>query len=420
MRILLLTDIPPCTNLTAGLIINKWCDFLFEEKQEIICATIGDRSLKFEIPQDKKEKIKFLNITKPREDWSIPSHGRKYRSILGGIRSFIINNAIAIFQLPQMAFQISKFAKQNKADLLFVSIQGQTLTRLVRMVAKLSGLQYVAQTWDPLEWWLKGYEVDKITSRINIKEFGLVAKNARRFATMSWAMSNIFEKDYGATCVTNLPGLSDEEIKPKYVGKRKQFVIGFAGQLYAKDEFKILVEALDELGWYYKGKEIIIELYGDKFDSQYEGHEHIRFNGYCNQTQLLPLLASMDLLYCPYWFDQEYKKACQISFPSKLTSYLKTRVPVLVHAPSYASPRILLEKYKAAYICGSMDKNDMIELLKAVLNDERRKDFGNRGYKLFKEYFTYKQMKASLLASLGLLAEKNISKFESLRNIYEK
>lgn len=418
MRILLLTDIPPCENYTAGIIVNKWCDFLLEEKHEIVCALVKEPSLEFDIPLDKKEKITFLEIMKPREYWNTTKLGI-FNAIYGFFRSLYMNNKIALKDLPKIADQIVNFAKDNKSELVFVLIQGQTLTRLVRIVSNLSGLKYVAQTWDPLEWWLKDYGFDKITSAINMREFSRVAKHAKCFASMSWAMSNMFETEYGAKCITNIPGLEVGKVKPSDISLKDKFVIAFAGQLYAIKELDILVKALEKMDWKHNGREIKLVLYGKKFDDKYNKYEGIKIKGYVPQGKLLSLLASADLLYCPYWFDKEFEKASRISFPSKLTSYLKSGVPVLVHAPSYASPRIFLEEYNAAYICGSMKEDDMVVKLKEIIEDSNRKTIANRGYDLFERYLTYKQMKKSLFASLGIIKRSEVMKFESVRKIYE-
>lgn len=419
MNILFLTDIPPCTNFTAGIIVNKWCDFLIEEGHEVAFALVHEPSLNFDIPEDKVTKIKFLKIPKPREYWNIPK-GNSTRSMFGEIRSLVMNNKIAIFDIPKIAKTIEEFGKEQKVDLVFALIQGQTLTRLVRKVSKNIKVPYVAQCWDPLEWWLRDYGFDKITSMINMFEFATVAKNARKFAAMSWSMSNMFENDYSAKCVTNIPGLESGRVKIQKKDVGNSFKIAFAGQLYAIKEFEVLIKALDLIDWKFDGRKIHLELFGKTFDEKYKNNKNIKIKGYVNQAELLKELASADLLYCPYWFDKNSEKACRISFPSKLTSYLKTAKPVLMHAPSYASPRILLEEYKAAYICDSLDVNDMLKLLKRIILDSNRESVGERGYKVFERFLTYEQMKKSLFTSLGIIKTKEIAKFESVRKIFKK
>jgi len=419
MKILFLTDIPPCTNFTAGIIVNKWCDFLLEEGHEVSISLVGEPSLNFEIPEDKSSRIKFLKIPKPREYWNIPTKSSK-RSAIGEIRSFIMNNKIAIFDIPKIAKTISDFGKAERVDIVFSLIQGQTLTRLTRKVSKGIGIPYVAQCWDPLEWWLRDYGFDKISSMINMLEFAEVAKHARKFASMSWGMSNVFEREYSAKCVTNVPGLEAGRVQTKSKEKKNIFKIAFAGQLYATEEFDVLIKALDQMDWQLNEKKIQLELFGKTFDEKYVQHKNIKINGYLNQEELLHELASADLLYCPYWFDKKFEKACRISFPSKLTSYLKTAKPILMHAPHYASPRILLEEYKAAYICESLDINEMGSLLRRIILRTERESIGERGYKVFERFLTYEQMKKSLFVSLGIMKKKEIAKFESIRKIYER
>ncbi len=419
MKILFLTDIPPCTNFTAGIIVNKWCDFLLEEGHEVSVSLVGEPSLNFEIPEDKNSRVKFLKIPKPREYWNIPTKKSK-RSTIGEIRSFIMNNKIAIFNIPRIAKAISDFGKTENVDIVFSLIQGQTLTRLTRQVSRRIGVPYVAQCWDPLEWWLRDYGFDKITSMINMLEFAEVAKHARKFASMSWAMSNVFEKEYSAKCVTNVPGLESGRVQPKSKEKKNIFKIAFAGQLYATEEFDVLIKALDQMNWQLNEKKIQLELFGKTFDEKYVQHKNIRIKGYMNQEKLLQELASADLLYCPYWFDKKFEKACRISFPSKLTSYLKTAKPILMHAPHYASPRILLEEYKAAYICESLDLDEMGKLLRRIISRTEKESIGERGYKVFEKFLTYEQMKKSLFVSLGIMKKKEIAKFESIRKIYER
>jgi hypothetical protein len=418
MKLLFISDCPPCKNYTGGLVINSWCDFLLEEGHEIYFALIKDRNLKPDISKDKTQKIKFLEIEKPKEYWGL-DQDVKFKKIRENLRSLFHNNLNALIKLPQIASKISKFAKENNCELILVSIQGQTITRLVRKVTKKTKLEYVAQIWDPLEWWMKEYKFDPLTKFINIHKFKSVIRGARKFMAMSWAMSNEFENKYQVRAITNIPGLNKGKISySKKHDENNIFVISYAGQLYAREEFDSLIEGLKKINWSYKGKQIILNLYGAHFDKKYHNTPQININGYIKQEKLLNVLAESDLLYCPYWFSKEFSKVSRISFPAKLVTYLKTGKPVLVHAPEYASPRILLGEYKAAYICDSLNVNDIIEVLKKIIQDNNRDIIGQKGFEVFKKFITYESMKNSLLASLDLISENEVRKFENIRKIY--
>lgn len=417
MKLLILSDIPPCTNYTAGIVMNKWCDFLLEEGHKIFFALVMDPNLDPIIPKDKINKIEFLKINKPKEIWNREEKS-KASEILNAFRSFLDNNSNRIYLIPKIAKKISIFSKQNECSLMFASVQGQTITQLVRRVSRKSSIDYVAQTWDPLEWWLKQHRFDFISSYINKKEFAKMAKGARCFGAMSWAMSKEFEKEYGVKCVTNIPSLESGKLSKVTRKKNNRYVIGYAGQLYATEEFDVLVAALNELGWNYKGKDIVINLYGSYFDGKYHTIKGIKIYPHINQDKLLSILAKSDLLYCPYWFSNEFEYAARISFPSKLTTYLKTGVPILIHAPEYASPRIFLESNNAAYLSDSLEVKSMLKKIKEIIDSHENNEYVDRGYELFEKYLTYDQMKKSLLVSLGLVDRKEIQEFESFRKIF--
>ncbi len=95
MNILLFSDIPPCTNYTAGIVLNIMCDFLLEAGHRVSCFTVMDKSLDAKIPEDKLARMSFANVDKPRENWGLGT--------FKGLASFVGNNAAALFRLPLIA-----------------------------------------------------------------------------------------------------------------------------------------------------------------------------------------------------------------------------------------------------------------------------------------------------------------------------
>ena len=419
-RIMILSDIGPCTNITSGIVLNKWCDFLLEEGHELFYVLVKDPNVKMDIPKDKNEKIKFLNFEKPVEGWGYDSNKLSKR-VKGKIRSFVKNNQVKRTTLPEISKSIIEFIKYNDIEIMLSSIQGQTITWLTNDLINKTKIYHVSQTWDPLEWWLDAFKFDYITKKVDLKLFGRVCKKSDTFMGMSWAMSNEFEKKYHAHCVTNIPSL-EEELKPikKKKTNKNIFNIALSGQIYAKDEFDLLVTTCDKLNWKYKGKEIFINLYGSYFDEKYKKYKNIIINDHMLQDKLIEELRKMDLLYCPYWFDKKYKKPATLSFPGKIVTYLKVGQPILMHGPKYASPLIFVKEFDAAYICDTNDEDKFIEQLKRIIEDNNTDKMIKNANILFNKYLTYKSMKNSLLVSLGLLDTKYNQNLEGIRKIYEK
>ena len=129
--------------------------------------------------------------------------------------------------------------------------------------------------------------------------------------------------------------------------------------------------------------------------------------GWLHQDELLSELAQTDLLYCPYWFSEQFRLPSTLSFPSKLSTYLKTGVPTLVHAPDYASPRKFVEQNDVGYICGTLDPNTIRDVLNYVFSstEEERKERGLRGYHTFLGYLTTEHMRTAFFEALGIATE---------------
>ena len=146
MKIMLLTDIPPCMNFTAGIVLNKMCDFLLNAGHEVCCFAVKDVSVDAVIPSDKLERMKFHIVEKPVEGWG---HLR-----FGPIASYIGNHYTAAFVLPGIARQAGAFAKENQVELIWSVVQGQTMIKLTEPAAHCAGLPFVIQVLDLAVCWL--------------------------------------------------------------------------------------------------------------------------------------------------------------------------------------------------------------------------------------------------------------------------
>lgn len=401
MRIMLFSDIPPCRNFTAGIVLNKMCDFLLEEGHEVCCYTVKHKDVDAVIPQDKFERMRFQSVEKPRENWG--------QTFLKGAGSFIGNNAVALFRLPTIARSAVAFARENQVELVWSVVQGQSMIRLANLVARYSKLPYVVQVWDPPEWWMMENCVDTHTTALVMKVFGAILKRAECCIAASWAMAEDYRQRFH--CQKAIPvilGFPSGLAAPKGKKDTNKFVIALSGQIYAAEEFYALLHTLNRMHWNYREKQIIVRLYGTHVSLYASEPSYFEFRGWIDQDELLPELADADLLYCPYWFSDRYKLPASLSFPSKLSTYLKTGVPVLMHGPEYASPRRFLEEHNAAYICGSLDPAEIEKTLIQIMEQpkEERTVVAQRGYQALQQYLTEARMKQAFFQALGLTDQR--------------
>ena len=139
MRILLFSDIPPCDNYTAGIVLNRLCDFILDEGHGLCCYTVKHKDVTPSIPQNKLKRIRFKTMKMPAENW-----GLKW---LGPVSSFIMNNLTASFRLPTIAKNVASFIKEQECDLIWGVIQGQATIRIIRQASKLAKIPYIVQAW---------------------------------------------------------------------------------------------------------------------------------------------------------------------------------------------------------------------------------------------------------------------------------
>lgn len=394
MRILLLSDMPPCENYTAGIVLNRLCDFLLEEGHEVCCFTIKHPDISATIPPDKADRIKYRNTVMPRENWG---HTR-----LGWVASFVMNNFSALFLLPSIAKNVAEFIKEQNCDIIWGVIQGQATIRIIRQAAKFGTIPYVVQAWDPSEWWMDAMKFDKITQKLVMREYARLMRNSKYFISPSWAMAENYKKRYGMRSSVVLPGLEIEEVESERPREGDDFIIAFAGQMYALDEMMCLLDAVKQLGGQYNEKRIIIRIYGDSFPPEFHQLEMVEDGGWLPQPELIKALTQADILYCPYGFSKGFKRVAMLSFPSKLVVYFKARKPVLFHGPDYSSPFSYLKNKDAAYCCTELSSDALRNMIKRIIDDPNKQEVIQRGYQAFCSDLSVEAMKRNFFKAFNL------------------
>ncbi len=391
MKILLLTDIPPCENYTAGLVLYPLVKFL--PLDQIVMCTVSHPALVFKIPQEL-EKIPHLKLFKPIEQM-------ESKGLI--IHSLELFNAIKVryYLLPK----IIKFAKEHQVDTIWAVLQGQTIVRLARPLAKKLSASLFTQVWDSFEWWLRARKIDKFTQKRLLKEFDEVLKYSICCATASCAMSEEYEDKYNIPTIPVIAGLPKELARLPATSYRNdnEFIISIAGQFYAQNEWLSLIHAINQTNWKIAGKNIKIRVMGGCFQAFVQLPTNFEYLGWRSQEETIKLLAESDILYMPYWFSEEFYTESCTSFPGKLVTYFASSRPVFCHAPLYSSPSKYIMKYNAGYICDSLDTNKIINVLEKVISDKKSYNiFAQNGHNCFLQDFTLERMKETFFKFLNI------------------
>jgi hypothetical protein len=398
MRILLLTDIPPCKNYTAGLVLDQLCRFLPHDS--IACFTVAVPKLNATLSPDLHwMPIRYAN--RPYETTAMFSrHSRIFHTL--------VNLALYSYNAPnttRIASEVVKFGREFGADTLWCPLQGPTQIRLAVSVSTRLGIPLLTQVYDPPEWILRGQSTPKMLQSIMLKNFGTAIKESRACATASWPMAEQYQKDYVTRTVAFLPSLDSRMALPptKEPHSGNELVIGMAGQMYAGEEWKALISALDAVAWKIAGRKVRIRLLGRWVSFNINGPLRIEYLGWQTQGNTIRLLSESDILYCPYGFSKSFESVARMSFPSKLTTYLAAGRPVLFHGPEYASPWEFLSSNDAGLGCHSNEQSDIIEALETLAGDAGLYSrLTLNGRIAFDEYLTLSCLRRSFATFLGV------------------
>lgn len=389
-KILLLTDIPPTKDYTAGLVLDQLCRFL--DKGEIACFNILNEELNAKISPDL-DWIPIEYCKRPFE-----AGGTLLAGSLGVASSLVVETFNVHFKTKKIIKRAVTFGKEFGADIVWCVIQGQTMVRVAGPIAQGIGAPLLLQVWDPLEWWLRAHKVNAWSSSKLLRQFEETMKHCQGCFAASWAMAEEYNRDYGVRAIDFIPSLSASYAKApaKSITSEAELVFAMAGQLYAIDEWNAFLSLHNSLNWKIKGRTIKILLLGkhDGLEIPSWAAGKVHKVGWVSQEEAVSICNSADILYCPYWFSPDFEKEARLSFPSKLTTYLASGRPVLFHGPEYASPARYLKKYDAGYFCCSNAEDELLKCIVDIIDDpERYARIAQNGSRVFSEQMTLPNMK---------------------------
>jgi glycosyltransferase involved in cell wall biosynthesis len=399
MKTLLLTDIPPCSNLTAGIVTAQMCRFVPRGELAIFCVL--NRHLRPD-PYPDLVEIPTQTVRKPNE-----FNRRNHRLFPLDLAKTVATEAFRRYAgPPPLIRRAIEYGRQQGATSLWAVLQGQTMVRMAGAVAEGLNIPLRAQVWDPLVWWLRAHGVDRFNRKIDLAKFDETMRRVETCATASWAMAREYEQTYGAACHVVIASLDAALAHQPHPALRpgNELAIGMAGQFYAEQEWHDLMLALDYAGWQVGGRKVVIRIAGYAPPKAETNHSaNIEFLGWKPQDELVDLLSrTCDILYCPYPFAPEMEEVARLSFPSKIPTYLAAGRPILFHGPSYASPAHYLRDRGAGLICRKGEPAAVYDGLVHLVEDT---DLYARlvmaSHAAFLDDFTLDSMKKSVRSFLG-------------------
>jgi len=389
-NILLLTDVPPSKNYSGGILSLQISKFLEEEKYKLFCFCVMNCYLNPIL--DKTVLADIYLCHRPVEN------------------NILTDNDYIKFRIDIKIIVIEcvRYIVKNNITKIICPIQGEVMTRIVDEVHEMINIPYIIQIWDPIEWWMYDSKFSKDRAQIVKRIYDNLIRNASSCITSSPYMTSYFKEEYSVDCYDISINSLDNEYDS--IINENCFIIAISGQIYAYEETKKLLDTLELMNWEYKGKKIYFYYYGSWFnsciDTSLYHSENIVIKGFYPQDELLIELSKVNILYCPYFFSEqsELKKVSELSFPSKLVSYLSVDTPILIHAPNYASPYKFVKQYDCGYLIDSISESEIKnELISILENYDNKYCYYINNVHIAKKYFSTLENRKKLFKAMNLV-----------------
>ena len=360
-KTLLLTDIPPCQNWTAGQATAQMS--LPFDQNELVVFSVTNSDLDLQMVPRLSGLVTEIH-GKPNEAYD--------RTVHSAEEVYAREAEVRNREIPRLVAEAVRFGQDHDVDQVWAVLQGQTLVRMAEGVAKGLGVPLRSLIWDPLKWWHLARGIDEETQRIDNGLLESAIKSSAFVVAPSWAMAEHITQTYGTPSEPIIASIDRSVARPPAgsISMAGPVVVGIAGQFYASDAWSALVEALDGCGWVVAGRPIVVNVYGASSPPERLDETKVRIKGWYSQADLVEAIhRECDICYCPYPFAEDMREVAEFSFPSKVVVYLASGRPIMFHGPDYSSPGKYLAQRSAGVTCGSREAHRILAALEHLIVD---------------------------------------------------
>jgi Glycosyltransferase Family 4 len=316
-----------------------------------------------------------------------------------------IYGSFVVHQMPKLYRKISR---------LIGDFQPQAVLTVAHGYSWLTAAAFAEQNQLPLHLilhddWLVSLVGSPLVRPWAEKMFGHFYRAAASRLCVSPAMEENYRKRYGAAGTVLYPSRAKgcnapSASVPRVRDTRTGLVFAYAGTVNYKaygDLLRTLAEALD------KSRSQLL-IFGPVTESKATAfglrRSNITLGGLLPSGQLIGRLKKeADVMFLPMSFASRDRQNMEISFPSKLTDYTLTGVPLLIMGPNYCSAvRWAKENSGVAEVVESLDSGLLQAAVdRLVASTAYRQQLAARALEVGRTYFSYEMAQATFLSALS-------------------
>ena len=362
-RLLLFTPVAPMPSGVGGIFLHDLCRMYPGES--LAACVVSDDPASVRIPYLPADRT--LAVPRP------PEYGfnRLGRHVTRATRA-VAERWVRRRHVASVVHSAARFGKRFGAALLWVPLSSPTALHAAAPLARELGVPLLTTVWDPPEYWLRHYwGLEGAALAALMRSFADAMRVSVRCGVMSEEMARTYREQFGTAGVVMRHGIAEERWLPPAAGLAADatLTIGFAGSMYARDEWQALLRALDSVDWRVAGRRVRVRVCGPGWDLPLASRAHVELLGWRTVDETIALMSECDLCYLPYWLAPEFAVVTRLAFPTKLSTYLASGRPVLFHGPADSSPAHFFGKYRAAACCHSDAAPALIGAITSLVED---------------------------------------------------
>lgn len=402
MNVLLLTDMPPCKNFPTGLEIDRLCRVF--SRGTVSCFAIHSPFVEPTTSADL-DWMPASRCVNRNEYAYRPFPGPRSLPIAWAVESWHRR-----FSVPRLAARAIAFGRDQRADLVWAVLRGQTLIQIASAVARGIGAPMVTHVGAaPLPSLLE-YQLDRLNRHAALSDFDRAITASRACVTATEAMAAAYQKQYGIPCVPlHLDASEDWGELPNLDNFPQEIIeIGVSAIADAPDEWLQLLRALNFSGWKVRGRQVRVNVIGTAIAPGQAEPGHIRHFGWRSPSETVEILSRLDVLYFPVPFAGG---AAGLTFPRSFSQHLAAGRPILLHGPEAAAASQYLRRSAAGCVVAD-DRAAAIynALCRLVDNPSEYRRLGEAAGQAFRRDFTRSAAQSGLQRVLDLAATDGSAK----------
>ena len=365
VRILLVSGIPPGAANVGEIALSELTSG--HPRGAVVCMALVARGYHHVASASTTvDPIVLRARPKERKERSLP--GR-----LGGVSAFVDGWWRFEREVTAAVEDAVVLGRRHGVQKIWMVLDCATTLAMGTAVAERLRKPLLSLVWDAPDYLLRQARLDRLTRRRLQARFAECMRRSERVAVVSVPMARMLEARYDArTLVIRTPAPDDIPVIPVDLPSPAEYTIVFAGSLHAGSAWRALLSALARLGWTLAGRPVRLRVLGTALRVDSIGPVRIEYLGFQPAAVRDEALCRADLLYLPMPFEEHLADLSRYSFPAKLSSYMWSRRPIFVHAPSYAAAACFVESQPIGALCVSLDPERVAADLEAFANDRTR------------------------------------------------